>query len=156
MMSDISRIILFISCMLCAIQDVRWRRIHVLTYLIFMLPGLLLSYMGERSPEDMILALIPGSLLYIASMITGQSIGKGDALWFLLAGLFCGLRDILFIFSIACFLCAFGALIVFATHGGNIRRLRGYRLPFMAFVPLPVLMGAFLGNGQELWTTGCG
>ena len=144
MMSDISRIILFISCMLCAIQDVRWRRIHVLTYLIFLLPGLLLSYMGERSPEDMILALIPGSLLYIASMITGQSIGKGDALWFLLAGLFCGLRDILFIFSIACFLCAFGALIVFATHGGNIRRLRGYRLPFMAFVPLPVLMGAFL------------
>ena len=144
MMSDISRIILFISCMLCAIQDVRWRRIHILTYLIFMLPGLLLSYMGERSPEDMILALIPGILLYVASMITGQSIGKGDSLWFLLARLFCGLRDILFIFSIACFLCAFGALIVFATHGGNIRRLRGYRLPFMAFVPLPVLMGAFL------------
>lgn len=144
MIDIISRVLLFVFSILCAIQDIRMRRIHVLTYLMFALPGSLLSYIGGRTAEDVIVALIPGMLLYIASVATGQSIGKGDALWFLLAGLFCVLKDILFIFSISCFFCAFGALIVFVSHGGNIRRLRGYRLPFMAFVPLPVLMGAFL------------
>ena len=128
----------------CAVQDIRTKKIYIGTYIIFGLLGLLTCFIKERGPMDIAAAMIPGAILYLLSRITGGEIGAGDALWFVTAGLFCGIREIIFIFSMSCFLCIIAALLMVFVHRKDLRRVRKHRIPFLAFLPLPIVLGAFI------------
>ena len=136
--------LLFLFSLTSAVQDIRKRYISLAIFVVFGIIGLLMSYMDLRHIGDIMVALLPGALLLLLSFFTRGSIGIGDALWFIVAATFCGLRHILFILSLSWIMCMLWALMLVMLNYRDMRRLRGKKLPYLAFVPLPVILGAFI------------
>ena len=143
-MKEIGFLMLLLFSLLCAVQDIRKRSISVSLYVIFGIAGVLLCYLMERQPGSILTAMIPGSLLMILSFASRGSIGTGDALWFIVAAAYCELGCIIFILSFSWSLCMIYALVLVVRHGRNLKKLRGKKIPYLAFMPLPVIFGTML------------
>lgn len=139
-MKEISSLMFLLFCVLCALQDIRHREIHILTFLVFGGIGVLLSLMEGRDMGKLFLALLPGALLMALALRDLDIIGIGDALWILTAAMYMGVRAILFTFSLACFLCVFAGLYIVFKNRFDLRRARKMELPFTAILPIPILL----------------
>ncbi|HIU87541.1 MAG TPA: hypothetical protein IAB10_01275 [Candidatus Avilachnospira avistercoris] len=139
-MKDISSLMFLLFCVLCALQDIRHREIHILTFLVFGGIGVLMSIMEGRDMGKLLLAMLPGALLMALALRPLDIIGTGDALWILTAAMYMGVRAILFTFSLACFLCVFAGLYIVFKNRFDLRRAKKMELPFTAILPIPILL----------------
>lgn len=130
--------------LICAWQDLRTRRIHIGIFLAFGTAGLLCSFLDKRPPGDMVLALLPGVLFFMASFLSREAVGPGDALWLITAAAFADLRDLMIILCIACFLCMLAVFGLALRHRADLRRMKKIELPFTAFLALPSVAGLLL------------
>lgn len=125
--------ILLLFLFLFSIEDIKTGKIS----LRYVLAGMLLAGIyfmtliirQERSPRDIIWALIPGSACLMIAWFS-QGMGSGDGLLIILTGLFFPFRENLILILLALFLCSFvaGVLLVMKKMG------RKSRLPFVPFI----------------------
>lgn len=74
-----------------AAQDIRWKKIPVMAVVIFGLLSVLYFVAGERAaPENGMYCMMPGMLLLLLSLVTGEKIGYGDGAAVLILGLCTG------------------------------------------------------------------
>lgn len=135
----------------CSYTDIRRRQISVRVLIVFLIlaAGLMAGacYFGDRDriiknvllyelrPENVIFALLPGSILLVISVLTREAIGRGDVCVVGILGLMTGFDAvfvILFISMVACALCG----LVFMVIKGKSKK---DTLPY-----IPFLLGAYL------------
>ncbi len=104
------------------IQDLREKRISYLWLLINALVAIVVSCVCGMEIPDMLLGLIPGGILLLASLVTGDRIGRGDACIVLIMGIYTGLSTCFFSLLLALILSAvFGVVMVILGRFGMKR-----------------------------------
>lgn len=119
---------------LCTVTDCTRQRIgrHVLA--LGFLAGIVMTgsrvLQGSQSWYDVLLALLPGAVLWGFAMVTEGRLGRGDGDMVLVLGLMLGWELCLAVLCLACFLAA-----AFAGLGLAVRKLRKTsRIPFAPFL----------------------
>ncbi len=95
------------------IQDVRTKKISYIWFLVNVPLAILISYISGMGLLDMLYGLLVGGALLALALISGDRIGKGDALVVLVMGIYLGISGCFFSLLLALFLSAiFGAGLV--------------------------------------------
>lgn len=146
----VKSIMLVLFTLSCFFQDLKKRTISLRTFEIFGLFGIaffLCSLTGFHRPADfwiryiLLAALLPLSLLFI-SYLTGESIGIGDSLYFLVSALYTSPGDNFIIFCISAAGAGIAGLTLTAFCMKAGRSARRKSLPFMAFIfPAVIITG---------------
>lgn len=113
---------------ICAWEDFRKKQLHVVTILGFAIFGILLHLCLQKlTLQDMAGGMAIGGLLFGVSVLSGEKIGKGDALLVLVTGIYLGFWDNLKVLWGGTLLAAVAAFfLVFVKKKG-----RDYRMPFV-------------------------
>lgn len=119
----------------CVITDLRERKIYVNWCLVNLVAVLIFhALQNDINKTEIILGIIVGVVFYIVSMITGDAIGKGDALMILTIGSIVGIRTEMRMLMWAFVICSFVSLV------GMISRRKKLKSS-MAFAPFLLLGG---------------
>lgn len=73
---------------ICALTDIRTRRISVLLSIVAALVGASLAIYSRRAPQEVLLGVLPGLLMMALSWLTRGAVGIGDGIVITVAGLF--------------------------------------------------------------------
>ena len=122
---------------IAAWQDLKTRSIRLEVLLIGILAGILICLSNNRTPQEVLISMIPGGILLLISIATGGLLGEGDGYFFLVSGLFLTWRELLFLFVCGEFFCSiFGLAMLVGTGMGNRKILSSgkMRLPFLPFL----------------------
>lgn len=114
----------------CSITDIREKKIHVGWCIAFMIIGIVIELIGQREILDICAGMLPGIFVYVTCIVTGGSIGKGDALVLIAAGIFIGIISSIILFICSLFLVAAAALFLLMLKKGNMKT----RIPFVPFL----------------------
>lgn len=126
----------------CLIQDIKKRTISLKTFEIFGLSGIALficSMIYFRSPsglyieEFLMMLLLPAALLFI-SYLTGESLGFGDSLYFLVSALYLSPKENFIMFVISVAAAGIAGLVFTVLCMAKGRSARRKSLPFMTFI----------------------
>lgn len=123
--------ILFIT--ICAWEDLRYRRIRIIWYILFGLIGICLNAAQESIFWSWMTAAWPGGVLLILSKLTDGAIGTGDAWLIIVSAFYINAGQLLLIVGIAFFLSFIWALflcVLFMIQGRNAAKKN---MPFAAF-----------------------
>lgn len=127
----LSQVVVMVFLILCSYLDVKYRRIPVSVYLIFMLISAAVVVCEGRSDwRTWMIGMIPGIIMIVISFISHEKIGYGDSVSIALMG-------ILYKYEMVLSVCAVGFGIIFLA--GLIMMITGKaklsdRLPFMPFL----------------------
>lgn len=127
----LSQVVVMVFLILCSYLDVKYRRIPVSVYLIFMLISAAVVVCEGRSDlGTWMIGMIPGIIMIVISFISHEKIGYGDSISIALMG-------ILYKYEMVLSVCAVGFGIIFLA--GLIMMITGKaklsdRLPFMPFL----------------------
>lgn len=117
----------------CAYTDAKRKRISLLLLGVYFAAGLcLLTVEGFSDADDLLAGMTVGVLIYLLHKVTGGGIGLGDALLFIVTGIYLGFARNMQIFLLALLFGALCSIILLMT--GKVRR--GYELPFVPFALL--------------------
>lgn len=126
-----SQVVVMVFLILCSYLDVKYRRIPVSVYLIFMLiSAAVVVCEGRLDWRTWMIGMIPGIIMIVISFISHEKIGYGDSISIALMG-------ILYKYEMVLSVCAVGFGIIFLA--GLIMMITGKaklsdRLPFMPFL----------------------
>ncbi len=121
---------------ICSLEDLWKRQIHLAVLAVFGLLGIALHLHGaSRTAWDLLCGAGIGALLYLISLLTGEKIGKGDALLVTTTGIYLGFRDNLLLLWIASLLAGTVGLLLFLFR----KKKKNDRIPFA-----PFLLAAYL------------
>lgn len=130
--------VLILYSIICAIEDVRTRRIDLVLSLGFAAAGLLISVCIRREVSDMLLAMLPAIAVLAAAVISGGCIGTGDAVFLGVCGLFLSAERTACAAAAGFGACALYSLaVIIIGLCSRKRRKTGESLPFAAFMLLP-------------------
>lgn len=133
-------IFLFVG-MLWDIKKKTVPKIYLVVWAIGAITYLISEIAGEKSIFSIFWALIPGFVVLLISLITGEKIGLGDGLILLCVGCFQGVKDVLCMLFFS-----FVILTVFLILFLVMRRVgRTSRVPFVPFMFMGQLMVMFGG-----------
>lgn len=127
----LSQVVVMVFLILCSYLDVKYRRIPVSVYLIFMLiSAAVVVCEGRLDWRTWMIGMIPGIIMIVISFISHEKIGYGDSISIALMG-------ILYKYEMVLSVCAVGFGIIFLA--GLIMMITGKaklsdRLPFMPFL----------------------
>ena len=126
---------IFMIFLLCAsIEDLKSRKIGIWIYILAFAAGVLLFQREEREIFSVLMAMIPGSCLLFLSWFTEGTVGEGDGLFLIVAGLYLVWQEVLLLLTSGIFLS--GILGVFMLAAGRMRKknLGNMVLPFLPFL----------------------
>lgn len=140
-MNDIWTVILIIMLLVCAIQDMITKHIHIVLLIVFGLAGVASILIPEgRSLTEIISGIGIGVVFIGLSFVSREKIGMGDALLLLDCSLFLGFWKELILVWLACTFSGITAFIlVFLLKKG-----RNYRIAFAPFVLVASIVVSFL------------
>lgn len=127
----LSQVVVMVFLILCSYLDVKYRRIPVSVYPIFMLiSAAVVVCEGRLDWRTWMIGMIPGIIMIVISFISHEKIGYGDSISIALMG-------ILYKYEMVLSVCAVGFGIIFLA--GLIMMITGKaklsdRLPFMPFL----------------------
>lgn len=134
-------ILAMVLFVVATIFDIKSRRIPVLLLVVFAFAGTVLAVFAARYTFwELITGISVGLVMIIISLVTKGQIGFGDALLFVVSGLFSGKGNI-GLLMLSLFLCAMASGALFVT--GQVKRKD--RIPFVPFV-LMAYIGQLLIN----------
>ncbi len=138
-----TRILIGLMLSVCSVQDLRCRRIHAGLMCAFGAAAVLVRLAADPSLETCAaigLGALPGTGLWLLSLVTHEAVGRGDALIVLLTGMGTGLSEIMSVLLLALFgIAGAGCLMLLMRHAD-----RKSRLPFVPFLCAAyLLMTAF-------------
>ncbi|MBQ5430837.1 MAG: prepilin peptidase [Lachnospiraceae bacterium] len=98
---------------ICSVEDIRNRQIRVAVVGLAGTIGVLWHLMKVRlSIWDVIAGMMVGCAVYLLSLLTGGKIGKGDALVFMVTGIYLGLWENLILLWISSLIAAIVAEVM--------------------------------------------
>ena len=118
-----------------ALWDIKFRRAPHWLFAAGFLAGCIFAAAAERTLTSVLLALIPGLLLLLLSVLTEGGIGTGDGLFYVSLAGFLSPRDSFLILFLSVFLAGFAALFLYIK-----KRDRKTSIPFLAMVPASLLI----------------
>ena len=125
--------------------DIKRKKIPVYMLIILAAAGIISNFtVGEFDIEKRIIAMLPGMILLIVSMITKQQIGYGDGMIILIMGLYIDIDDILSIVLSSFLLSSIAALILMTVFKKkkNVQKSAGTESVFGLFRFFPGLFPA--------------
>ena len=126
-----SKVVVMLFLIMCSYLDIKYRRIPVSVYLIFMLmSAAVIVCEGRADLGTWMIGMIPGIIMIVISFISHEKIGYGDSISIALMG-------ILYKYEMVLSVCAVGFGIIFLA--GLIMMITGKvklsdRLPLMPFL----------------------
>ena len=120
-------IILGVIC----VFDIKRKKIPVYMLIILAAAGIISNFtVGEFDIEKRIIAMLPGMILLIVSMITKQQIGYGDGMIILIMGLYIDIDDILSIVLSSFLLSSIAAIILMTVF----KKKKNFEMAFSPFL----------------------
>ena len=114
----------------CVFEKKR-KKIPVYMLIILAAAGIISNFtVGEFDIEKRIIAMLPGMILLIVSMITKQQIGYGDGMIILIMGLYIDIDDILSIVLSSFLLSSIAAIILMTVF----KKKKNFEMAFSPFL----------------------
>lgn len=111
--------------------DIKRKKIPVYMLIILAAAGIISNFtVGEFDIEKRIIAMLPGMILLIVSMITKQQIGYGDGMIILIMGLYIDIDDILSIVLSSFLLSSIAAIILMTVF----KKKKNFEMAFSPFL----------------------
>lgn len=130
-MYKIVHICLIIILGVICVFDIKRKKIPVYMLIILAAAGIISNFtVGEFDIEKKIIAMLPGTILLIVSMITKQQIGYGDGLIILIMGLYIDIDDILSIVLSSFLLSSIAAIILMTVF----KKKKNFEMAFSPFL----------------------
>ena len=126
---------------ICTYEDIRWRRIEIVSVLAFAVLGFIIHmFRMQIGLVDMFGGMLIGVLLLGISIRSGEIIGKGDALIVLVSGIYIGFwNNLILVWGASALAGIFGVVYI-------VRGQQKKELPFVPFL-LSVYIIILLYNG---------
>lgn len=130
-MYKIVHICLIIILGVICVFDIKRKKIPVYMLIILAAAGIISNFtVGEFDIEKRIIAMLPGMILLIVSMITKQQIGYGDGMIILIIGLYIDIDDILSIVLSSFLLSSIAAIILMTVF----KKKKNFEMAFSPFL----------------------
>ena len=130
-MYKIVHICLIIILGVICVFDIIRKKIPVYMLIVLAAAGIISNFtVGEFDIEKRIIAMLPGIILLIVSMITKQQIGYGDGLIILIMGLYIDIDDILSIVLSSFLLSSIAAIILMTVF----KKKKNFEMAFSPFL----------------------
>ena len=130
-MYKIVHICLIIILGVICVFDIKRKKIPVYMLIILAAAGIISNFtVGEFDIEKRIIAMLPGMILLIVSMITKQQIGYGDGMIILIMGLYIDIDDILSIVLSSFLLSSIAAIILMTIF----KKKKNFEMAFSPFL----------------------
>lgn len=130
-MYKIVHICLIIIFGVICVFDIKRKKIPVYMLIILAAAGIISNFtVGEFDIEKRIIAMLPGMILLIVSMITKQQIGYGDGMIILIMGLYIDIDDILSIVLSSFLLSSIAAIILMTVF----KKKKNFEMAFSPFL----------------------
>ena len=130
-MYKIVHICLIIILGVICVFDIKRKKIPVYMLIILAAAGIISNFtVGEFDIENRIIAMLPGMILLIVSMITKQQIGYGDGMIILIMGLYIDIDDILSIVLSSFLLSSIAAIILMTVF----KKKKNFEMAFSPFL----------------------
>lgn len=130
-MYKIVHICLIIILGVICVFDIKRKKIPVYMLIILAAAGIISNFtVGEFDIEKRIIAMLPGTILLIVSMITKQQIGYGDGMIILIMGLYIDIDDILSIVLSSFLLSSIAAIILMTVF----KKKKNFEMAFSPFL----------------------
>ena len=130
-MYKIGHICLIIILGVICVFDIKRKKIPVYMLIILAAAGIISNFtVGEFDIEKRIIAMLPGMILLIVSMITKQQIGYGDGMIILIMGLYIDIDDILSIVLSSFLLSSIAAIILMTVF----KKKKNFEMAFSPFL----------------------
>lgn len=130
-MYKIVHICLIIILGVICVFDIKRKKIPVYMLIILAAAGIISNFtVGEFDIEKRIIAMLPGMILLIVSMITKQQIGYGDGMTILIMGLYIDIDDILSIVLSSFLLSSIAAIILMTVF----KKKKNFEMAFSPFL----------------------
>ncbi len=130
-MYKIVHICLIIILGVICVFDIKRKKIPVYMLIILAAAGIISNFtVGEFDIEKRIIAMLPGMILLILSMITKQQIGYGDGMIILIMGLYIDIDDILSIVLSSFLLSSIAAIILMTVF----KKKKNFEMAFSPFL----------------------
>ena len=130
-MYKIVHICLIIILGVICVFDIKRKKIPVYMLIILAAAGIISNFtVGEFDIEKRIIAMLPGMILLIVSMITKQQIGYGYGMIILIMGLYIDIDDILSIVLSSFLLSSIAAIILMTVF----KKKKNFEMAFSPFL----------------------
>lgn len=130
-MYKIIHICLIIILGVICVFDIKRKKIPVYMLIVLAAAGIISNFtVGEFDIEKRIIAMLPGMILLIVSMITKQQIGYGDGMIILIMGLYIDIDDILSIVLSSFLLSSIAAIILMTVF----KKKKNFEMAFSPFL----------------------
>lgn len=130
-MYKIFHICLIIILGVICVFDIKKKKIPVYMLIILAAVGITSNFtMGEFNIEKRIIAMLPGIIMIMVSMVTKQQIGYGDGLLILIMGLYINIDDILSIVLSAFLVSSVFAIILMTVF----KKKKNFEMAFSPFL----------------------
>lgn len=130
-MYKIVHICLIIILGVICVFDLKRKKIPVYMLIVLAAAGIISNFtVGEFDIEKRIIAMLPGMILLIVSMITKQQIGYGDGMIILIMGLYIDIDDILSIVLSSFLLSSIAAIILMTVF----KKKKNFEMAFSPFL----------------------
>lgn len=130
-MYKIFHICLIIILGVICVFDIKKKKIPVYMLIILAAAGIISNLtVGEFNIEKRIIAMLPGIIMIMVSMVTKQQIGYGDGLIILLMGLYINIDDILSIVLSAFLVSSVFAIILMTVF----KKKKNFEMAFSPFL----------------------
>ena len=130
-MNFIEVIIGLLFLIICSYYDIKKRLVYCNVCILFGIIGIFVEIVLINSEaKELLFGLIPGILIYIISIFTNESIGKGDAYIFMVIGIILGFVKSILILILALMLIILLSIPLLAIKHKNLKS----SFPFSPFV----------------------
>lgn len=129
----------------CSIEDVRSKRINIIVALLFGILGVYFHlHLNRLSVFEMIGGVLVGVGLYMISVLSGESIGKGDAVLMVVVGIYMGFWYSLVLLWAASMMVGVAGIFA-ATIMGKGRK---FEIPFTPFLLIVYIIFLVINDGS--------
>lgn len=131
MIDYVEMIIILLFLIICSYYDIKKKVIYTNVCVIFTLLAIIVELVIiNKEVTVLICGIVPSIFIYIISIISNESIGKGDSLIFIVIGIIMGCLDSLLVFILSLIITVIYSIpLIFIKH----KKLKT-SLPFTPFV----------------------
>lgn len=127
---------------ICTYEDIKWRRIEIVSVLGFAVLGFIMHlFRMQIELLDIFGGMLIGVVLLVISVYSGEMIGKGDALIVLVSGIYIGFwNNLILVWGASVLAGVFGLIYIIKGH-------RKKELPFVPFLLSVYILILILNGG---------
>ena len=135
MIDNIKYIVFLFFFIIFFFEDIRKHSVNNIIFILYLIVGVCLVYINiyNRYREffvvdfsyivEVVLSIMLGSIIYVISIFSKEAIGKGDALYFIINGLYLSLVENVSLFVIGIFVSTIISIFIYIIHRGKVKNI---------------------------------